>query len=244
MVLAETSMHDVVGMSRPHSSTALGQPIADFGPDFLLCFGADGKADMPGWGDYGFAVLRGDQVVEWSALGAWDQIIAFGHDVHDWTGDVLEVHDVLADGQSILGQEILLVEIFDELAVDFAGDGDVVVEPHFRGEEIVDEFIVVGVLKKVDRFFDQVSHRVKEQEAGLQEFRRTVSERIDKLVHVEIVRARPEIEQALAGGEIDPRGEQEEVFDFLLVQRGEDGAHGAAHAVTQYAYLGDPGAFA
>src|SRR5436190_21628412 len=91
--------------------TALGQPVADFGPDFFLRLGTDGEADVAGWGDNGFAVLRGDEVIEWSALRAWNQIVALGHDVHDWTGDVLEVDDVLADRQSILGEEILLVEV-------------------------------------------------------------------------------------------------------------------------------------
>src|SRR5690242_2758575 len=131
-----------------------------------------------------FAILRADEVSEGHTLRARDEIIFTGHEVQDRASNVLQVDDVLADRHAVLCQEILLVEIFDELAVDFARNGDVVIEPAFGGEKIFEEFLLVHVFVKIDRLFNKVSDRSKEQERRLKKFRRAIAESVDKFIHV------------------------------------------------------------
>ena len=72
---------------------------------------------------------------------------------------------------------------------------------------------------------------------ALQELGRAVAELVDEGVDVEVLCVGPEVEQALAGGEVDARGQQDQVLDVLRVQGGEHRAHRAAHAIAQQAHL-------
>ena len=47
----------------------------------------------------------------------------------------------LPTNMRFLGQKVLLVQILDKLPVNLARNGDVVIEPGFGGEKVVDEFL-------------------------------------------------------------------------------------------------------
>ena len=50
-------------------------------------------------------------------------------------------------------------------------------------------------------------------------------------IDVEVLRIGPEIQQALARGEVDAGGQQDQVLHALGVESRENGAHGATHAI-------------
>ena len=125
---------------------ALRQPLDGLWPEFALRAGPDGQADVAGGKFDRFAVGRGDQVVERLALCTGYEVVLGGHQIEHRAGDALEVDDMAANRKLVLDEQILLIEIFHELPVHFAGHGDVVVEPCLHREIVVDESLVVGVL--------------------------------------------------------------------------------------------------
>ena len=59
----------------------------------------------------------------------------------------LQIDRAMADGQAILHQQVLLVEILDEFPEDLARHRNVVVQPGFHGEKLVDVFLVVELVR-------------------------------------------------------------------------------------------------
>src|SRR5262245_18184467 len=100
---------------------------------------------------------------------------------------------------------MFLVKVSRELAKNRSGDSDVIVEPGFGRQKVVEKFFLVHVLVKIDRLFDQIAHGTKQQQRGLEKIRRAIAKGINKFVHVEIFPPRPNIEQAIGGAEINRR---------------------------------------
>src|SRR5580765_5888904 len=116
---------------------------------------------------------------------------------------------MFADRHPILSEQILLIQVFDEFAIHFAGYRDIVVEPAFSCEKVLEEFLIVHVLVKINGLFDEIADRPKEKKCGLQKFRRTIAESIDEFIHVEIFRPGPEIEQTILRRKINWRREED-----------------------------------
>lgn len=133
-----------------------------------------------------FAILGANEIGKRHALGARDQIVLACHDIQNRASDVLKIDDVFADRHSILSEEVLLIKVFDELTIDFAGDWDVVVEPAFSSEKILKEFVILQVFVKIDRLFDKIADGPKQKERSLEKLRRAITAGIDKFVHIEI----------------------------------------------------------
>jgi hypothetical protein len=102
--------------------------------------------------------------------------------VQNRAGDVLQFHQVFADGHPPFGQEILLVKVFDEFAVNLARHGDVVLQSGLGGQKIFEIFFVMHVLVEINRFLNEVLHGTKHLKHRLEKLGRTIAKSVHELV--------------------------------------------------------------
>jgi len=60
-------------------------------------------------------------------------------------GYLAQIDDVPAQRHPVFRQQVLLEEVFRKLTIDLAGHRDVVVDPRFHMEIVIDEFVPVDV---------------------------------------------------------------------------------------------------
>ena len=74
------------------------------------------------------------------------------------------------------------------------------------------KLLVVEPLQQRDRLLDEIAHRLEQQKAAWRNSGGAIAESVDEGVHVEVPRVGPEVQQALAGGEVDARRQQDQVL--------------------------------
>ena len=107
-----------------------------------------------------------------SLWAARNEVVVAGHQVQQRAGYLAQVDDVPAQRHPVFRQQVLLEEVFRKLAIDLAGHRDVVVEPGFHMEIVIDEFVPVDVFHQVDGLFDQVGDRLQHEKGRLEKRRR------------------------------------------------------------------------
>ena len=76
--------------------------------------------------------------------------------------DILQIHDMFAHRQAILTQKISLIKILHELTIDLTGNRNIIIEPCFGGQKVVQKFFVVHVFVEVDRLLDEIADRTEQ----------------------------------------------------------------------------------
>jgi len=231
------SRHGRSGRNCRVSIGALDEPVNGPRPQLFLSPAADGQSNVPGWPDDLFLVGGTDQVVERLGLGAGNEVVLAGHQVQQRAGYLAQIDDVPAQRHPVFRQQVLLEEVFRKLAIDLAGYRDVVVQPRFHIEIVIDEFVPMEVFHQVDGLFDQVGDGLQHEKGRLEKLRGDVAHGIDELIDIEVTWIGPQIDQALARGEVNAASEQDKVLHQVLVDCGKHGAQCATHAVTEKVHL-------
>ncbi len=216
---------------------ALDQPVNGPRPQLFLRPAADGESNVPGWPDDLFLVSGTDQVVQRLALGARNQVVVAGHQVQQWAGYLAQIDDVPAQRHPVFHQQVLLEEIFRKLAIDLTGHRNVVVQPRFHMEIVIEEFVPLYVFHQVDGLFDQVGEGLQHEKGRLEKLRGDVAHGIHELIDIEATWIGPQIDQAFARGEVNAASEQDQVLHQVLVDCGKHSAQCATHAVTEKVHL-------